>query len=81
VVLSDSGHPADAIAPLQRALTIDPDLHQARFTLAIAFARGGRRGDAAASAEELLRRLPADAPQRPEVERLLAEVRKSDTRR
>jgi choline-sulfatase len=81
VVLSDSGHPADAIAPLQRALTIDPDLHQARFSLAIAFAREGRRGDAAASAEELLRRLPANAPQRPEVERLLAEVKKPDTGR
>ena len=76
LVLSDSGHPADAIALLQRALTIDPDLHQARFALAIAFARVGRRVQATAAAEELLRRLPPDAPQRPEVERLLATVRK-----
>ena len=75
LVLSDSGHPADAIEPLQRALTIDPDLHQARFGLAIAFARAGRRAEAAAAAEELLRRLPPDAPQRPEVERLIRETK------
>jgi cytochrome c-type biogenesis protein CcmH/NrfG len=75
LVLSDSGHPVEAIDPLQRALTIDPDLHQARFGLAVAFARAGRRADAASTAEELLRRLPADAPQRPEVERLIKETR------
>jgi hypothetical protein len=75
LLLSDTGHPADAIAELQRALAIDPDLHQARFGLAIAFARAGRRADAAREAEELLHRLPADAPQRAEVERLLAAVR------
>ena len=71
IVLSDGGRPADAIAPLQRALTVDPDLHQARFNLAIAFARLGRPGEAATTAEDLLRRLPADAPQRGEVERLI----------
>jgi len=71
IVLSDGGHPADAVAPLQRALTIDPDLNQARFNLAIAFARLGRRSEAAATAEDLLRRLPSDAPQRSEVERLI----------
>lgn len=75
VVLSDSGHPDQAIAPLQRALTIDPDLHQARFSLAIAFARASRRAEALSTAEELLRRLPADAPQRPEVERLINTLR------
>jgi len=75
LMLSDSGEPAAAVDPLQRALTTDPDLHQARFGLAIAFARAGRRADAAAQAEELLRRLPPDAPQRPEVQRLLAAVR------
>jgi cytochrome c-type biogenesis protein CcmH/NrfG len=74
-VQSDAGQPAAAIDPLQRALSIDPDLHQARFALAIAFARSGRRADAAREAEELLRRLPMGAPQRPEVERLLAAVR------
>jgi choline-sulfatase len=76
VVLSDGGRPADALAPLQRALTLDPDLHQARFALAIAFARAGHRGEAALAAEELLRRLPPDAPQRSEVERLRRETSK-----
>ena len=51
------------------------DLHQARFGLAIAYARIGKRAEAAREAQELLRRLPVDAPQRPEVERLLAAVR------
>jgi arylsulfatase A-like enzyme/cytochrome c-type biogenesis protein CcmH/NrfG len=78
VVLSDGGHPDEAIAPLQRALTIDPDLHQARFSLAIAFARAGRRAEAASTAAELLRRLPADAPQRSEVERLLKETQRPE---
>jgi tetratricopeptide (TPR) repeat protein len=75
LLVSDSGHPAEAIPYLQRALTLDPDLHQARFGLSIAFARAGRRSDAAAQAAELLRRLPSNAPQRSEVERLLASVR------
>jgi len=75
IVLSDGGHPADAIAPLQRALTIDPDLHLARFNLAVAFARSGRRAEANATAQDLLRRLPADAPQRSEVERLIRATR------
>ena len=74
LMLSDSGNPAAAVDPLQRALTTDPDMHQARFGLALAFARAGRRADAARQAEELLRRLPANAPQRPEVERLLASL-------
>jgi choline-sulfatase len=75
MVLSDARRPADALSYLQRALTLDPDLHQARFALAVAYARLGRRGDAARESTELLRRLPPDAPQRPEVERLLAAVR------
>ena len=75
LLLSDTGHPGDAIPQLQRALSNDPDLHQARFGLAIAFARSGRRGDAAREAEELLRRLPTGAPQRDEVQRLLTAVR------
>jgi len=77
LVLSDSGKPAAAIPHLQRALTLDPDLHQARFGLAIAYARTNQRGDAAREAEELLKRLPPDAPQRPEVQRLLTTVRNS----
>jgi len=75
MVLSDSRRPAEALAYFERALTLDPDLHQARFALAVAYARLGRRGDAAREASELLRRLPPSAPQRPEVERLLAAVR------
>ena len=75
LLVSDTGAPGDAVSYLQRALTLDPDLHQARFGLAIAFARLSRRPDAAREAEELLRRLPADAPQRDEVRRLLASVR------
>jgi cytochrome c-type biogenesis protein CcmH/NrfG len=70
-VLSDGGHPAGAIAPLQKALSLDADLHQARFALAIAWARTGQRALAASAARELLQRLAATAPQRPEVERLL----------
>jgi choline-sulfatase len=75
LLLSDNGHAAAAIPHLQRALSLDPDLHQARFGLAIAYARLGRRGEAAKEAEELLRRLPTTAPQRAEVVRLLAAVR------
>jgi arylsulfatase A-like enzyme/Tfp pilus assembly protein PilF len=75
IVLSDSGRPADGVPYLQRALTLAPDLHQARFSLAIAYARLGRRADARAEAQRLLDRLPKDAPQRPEVERLLTSVR------
>jgi arylsulfatase A-like enzyme/cytochrome c-type biogenesis protein CcmH/NrfG len=75
LLLSDSGRPAAGIPHLQRALSLDPDLHQARFGLAIAYARTAQRPEAAREAQELLRRLPPDAPQRPEVERLLAAVR------
>ena len=74
LLLSDSGRPAAGIPQLQRALSLDPDLHQARFGLAVAYARIGKRPDAAREAQELLRRLPPNAPQRPEVERLLAAV-------
>jgi Flp pilus assembly protein TadD len=69
-IVPDGGHPTDALVPLQRALTLDPDLHQARFSLAIAYARR-TTGEAASTAEDLLRRLPADASQRSEVERLI----------
>jgi arylsulfatase A-like enzyme/cytochrome c-type biogenesis protein CcmH/NrfG len=75
VLLSDSGRPADAIPLLQRALSVDPDFHEARFNLAIAFARANRRAEAASEARELLARMAADAPQRSEVQRLLDAVR------
>jgi tetratricopeptide (TPR) repeat protein len=61
-----------AIRSLARAVELDPDFHEARFNLARVYARAGKREAAAAQTRELLRRLPADAPQRPEVERLLA---------
>jgi tetratricopeptide (TPR) repeat protein len=75
LVLSDSGQPAAAIPHLQRALSLDPDLHPGRFALALAYARAGRRAEAERETRELLRRLPPNAPQRPEVERLLATLR------
>jgi arylsulfatase A-like enzyme/Tfp pilus assembly protein PilF len=70
VVLSDSGRPADAVPVLQRAVTLDPDFNEARFNLALAHLRAGQKTEAAQQATELLRRLPGDAPQRREVERL-----------
>lgn len=75
LVLSDAGQPTQGIPHLQRALTIDPAFDQARFYLAIALARAGRREEAAREATELLRRLPANAPQRQEVERLIAALK------
>jgi cytochrome c-type biogenesis protein CcmH/NrfG len=75
IVLSDGGRPGDGIAHLERALAIDPDFHEARFNLAIALARHGNRAEALAQAEELLRRLSPGAPQRPEIERLIASLR------
>jgi choline-sulfatase len=63
-----------AIRSLTAALAVDPNLHEARFNLALAYARSGLRADAAAAARELLTRLPANAPQRPEAERLLRAV-------
>ncbi len=60
---------------LRQAVDHDPDLLEARFALARALARLGRRQEAAAEARELLGRLPAGAPQRPEVERLLSVLR------
>ena len=75
LVLSDSGRPDAGIPHLQRALGLDPGLDQARFGLALAYARTNRRKEAAEEAQELLRRLPPTAAQRSEVERLLAAVR------
>ncbi len=65
-----------AIASLRAALAIDADFHEARFNLAVTLARAGRRQEAAATAADLLARLPPAAPQRQEVERLVAALRK-----
>ena len=58
IVLSDAGKFRDAIASFQRALTLDPNFHEARFNLARAYARAGQRQEAAREAQELLARLP-----------------------
>jgi tetratricopeptide (TPR) repeat protein len=68
------GNNEAAIRSLQSALTADPNLHEARFNLALAYARLGRKTEAREAAEELLRRLPPNAPQRPEVQRLIASI-------
>ena len=75
IILSDAGRPRDGAPFLEQAVAIDADFHEARFNLAVAYGRLHQRANAARHAEELLRRLPANAPQRSEVERLLAEVR------
>jgi choline-sulfatase len=74
LLLAAKGDLPAAIQALTAALAIDPDLHEARFNLALAYARTGRRSEAAAAARELLARLPSDAPQRSEVERLLRTI-------
>ena len=71
---AEKGNLPAAIQALSAALAIDPTLHEARFNLAIAYAKAGRRSEAAAAARELLDRLPSNAPQRSEVERLLRAV-------
>jgi choline-sulfatase len=70
----DAGRDAEAITRLREALARAPDLHQARFALARAYGRTGQRADAAREARTLLERLPLEAPQRVEVQRLLAAV-------
>ena len=77
VVLSDGGRPLESIPLFRRALTLDPDFNEARFNLALAHLRASQKPDAAREADELLRRLPADAPQRREVERLREAARGS----
>jgi arylsulfatase A-like enzyme/Flp pilus assembly protein TadD len=71
----DAGDLMKAVEFFGAALQIDPDLHQARFNLGRALARQGRRGEALKEAETLLQRLPAQAPQRAEVQRLIAALR------
>ena len=62
---------ATAVRWLQSSLKSDPTLLEARFALARAFGRLGRRDEAAAEARALLAQLPPEAPQRREVQRLL----------
>jgi arylsulfatase A-like enzyme len=63
-----------AIQSLSAALAADPRMDEARFNLAVVYAKAGRRADAAATARDLLARLPPNAPQRAEVERLIRAV-------
>lgn len=74
MILSDQGKHAEGVAPLQRALEIDPDFQEARSNLARVLNPGGRREEARRQAAELLKRLPVTAPQRPEVIRLLGAI-------
>src|SRR5207244_2899607 len=75
ILQASRGNLDAAIESLQAALARDPDLHEARFNLALAYAKSGRRADAAGTARDLLSRLPPQAPQRPEIERFLQAVR------
>jgi len=74
ILQAAKGDLASAIQSLTRALASDPSLLEARFNLALAYAKAGRRQDAAAAARDLLGHLPPGAPQRGEVERLLKAV-------
>jgi arylsulfatase A-like enzyme/Tfp pilus assembly protein PilF len=71
----ESDRVGPAIEALRAALARDADLHEARFALARALARAGDREAARREATVLLERLPGSAPQRREVERLLAALR------
>ena len=75
VLALEQGHPDAAIPRLRDALEREPRLLPARFALARALARTGDREGALAEALDLLRRLPPDAPQRSEVERLVTAVK------
>jgi len=74
ILKGSRGDTNGAIQSLTGALAADPNLHEARFNLALTYARAGRTSDAARTAQDLLNRLPPNAPQRPEVERLLRAV-------
>ncbi len=65
------GDPKRAISLLELAVTRDRGFFEARFNLARALAVAGRKQDALREAERLLSDLPAAAPQRPEVVRLI----------
>jgi cytochrome c-type biogenesis protein CcmH/NrfG len=69
------GDMTGAIETLKQALSLDPGLHQARFNLAVAYAKAGRRAEARAEAGALLARLPTNATERPDLERFIRELK------
>jgi choline-sulfatase len=71
ILQAAKGNLPNAIKTLQTALDADPNLHEARFNLALAYAKAGRRSEAVSTARNLLARLPPNAAERGEVERLL----------
>jgi arylsulfatase A-like enzyme/Flp pilus assembly protein TadD len=71
ILQATRGDNSAALQSLRAALASDPNLHEARFNLALVYARLGQRSEAAAAARDLLSRLPTTAPQRAEVQRLL----------
>jgi choline-sulfatase len=75
ILALEQDRPAEAIQPLRAAVTADPGLLPARFALARALARTGARQAALAEASGLLAQLPPGAPQRAEVERLIAALK------
>jgi arylsulfatase A-like enzyme/Flp pilus assembly protein TadD len=75
ILQASKGNLPAAIDSLTRAIALDPSLLEARFNLALAYAKAGRRDDAGVTARDLLARLPENAPQRAEVERLLQAVK------
>jgi choline-sulfatase len=75
LLYAQAGRFEPAAAALRQALAIDPEFHEARFNLARVLGRAGRRDEALAEATTLLSRLPANSPQRPEVERLVGALR------
>lgn len=72
ILKATRGDNRGAIDALKAALAAEPNLHEARFNLALAYARAGQRTEAIATARDLLGRVPPGAPQRAEIERLLA---------
>ncbi|HEX7138157.1 MAG TPA: sulfatase-like hydrolase/transferase [Vicinamibacterales bacterium] len=74
ILKASQGDLAGAVELLKAAIAEDPGLLEARFNLALALAKGGRTAEARSAARELLQRLPAQAPQRAEVERLLRAI-------
>jgi Flp pilus assembly protein TadD len=67
---ASKGDAAGGIELLKSAIAADPDF-LGPLNLALVYGRAGRVADAKTTAQELLARLPPQAPQRSEVERLL----------